>query len=157
MSRTLLYIAIIMVFYIMGAYATTDILRLVKGSTLSINAPHCYCPKCQSKIRLKDQIPIVSYILGGGKCRNCKSPIPIFDLFFELFIFVLLSAIAICLRFHWTAYLCCICAYELTKVIFIAIYKPRENAFVKNLLHSLMNNLVIFALLGFLFLLVEIS
>ncbi len=31
-----------------------------------------YCPNCKQQIKTYDLIPVVSYIVLGGKCRNCK-------------------------------------------------------------------------------------
>lgn len=67
MQALIVHFFIIFAFYILSAYATTDILRLLKGSTLPANSAHCYCPNCNSKIALKDQIPILSYFLNHGK------------------------------------------------------------------------------------------
>jgi leader peptidase (prepilin peptidase)/N-methyltransferase len=33
------------------------------------------CPKCETHIRFYDNIPILSYVALGGKCRHCKAPI----------------------------------------------------------------------------------
>lgn len=157
MQTFIIRFTICLVFYILGAYATTDILRLLKGSTLSINNPDCYCPICNNKIALKDQLPIFAYIKNHGACHHCKSKIPFGDLFLEVFLFILLSVIAFLFNFNWWAYLLCIIFYEFTKIIFIAIHGPRENAFGKNLLHSLLNNTILFALLAILFLLAQIA
>ena len=35
------------------------------------------CPKCKRQIAAKDNIPLLSYFLLKGKCRNCKTKIPI--------------------------------------------------------------------------------
>ncbi|WP_306796970.1 A24 family peptidase [Rhodopirellula halodulae] len=35
------------------------------------------CPRCGNKIRRIDNIPLVSYLNLGGKCRDCQSTIPI--------------------------------------------------------------------------------
>jgi len=43
----------------------------------SIVLPHSHCPNCGSKIRKTDLIPVISYIILGGKCRECKKPISI--------------------------------------------------------------------------------
>ena len=34
------------------------------------------CPHCKKQILAKDKIPLISFLLLGGKCRNCTSPIP---------------------------------------------------------------------------------
>jgi leader peptidase (prepilin peptidase)/N-methyltransferase len=43
----------------------------------SIVFPNSACPKCGKAIAVYDNIPILSWILLGGKCRNCKAPISI--------------------------------------------------------------------------------
>lgn len=42
-------------------------------SKISLCSPSSHCIKCQYKLRWYDNIPIISYILLRGKCRNCKS------------------------------------------------------------------------------------
>lgn len=37
--------------------------------------PRSACPKCGHKITSLENIPIVSYLLLGGKCKECKNPI----------------------------------------------------------------------------------
>jgi len=34
-----------------------------------------YCPHCQSSIRFRDNIPLLSFFLLRGKCRDCHGPI----------------------------------------------------------------------------------
>ena len=34
-----------------------------------------YCPKCGNQIKWYDNIPVISYIILGAKCRYCKEPI----------------------------------------------------------------------------------
>jgi Type II secretory pathway, prepilin signal peptidase PulO and related peptidases len=41
----------------------------------SIVFPNSACPKCGSGIKAYDNIPILSWLVLGGKCRNCKEPI----------------------------------------------------------------------------------
>jgi leader peptidase (prepilin peptidase)/N-methyltransferase len=43
----------------------------------SIVFPNSACPKCKSGIKAYDNIPILSWLVLGGKCRNCKNPIAI--------------------------------------------------------------------------------
>ncbi|HEY8562683.1 MAG TPA: prepilin peptidase [Pyrinomonadaceae bacterium] len=41
----------------------------------SIVFPNSACPKCQTPIKPYDNLPILSWLLLGGKCRNCKEKI----------------------------------------------------------------------------------
>ncbi|RMF60095.1 MAG: prepilin peptidase, partial [Calditrichaeota bacterium] len=60
---------------ILGSFLNVCIYRLPRKK--SIVWPVSYCPQCKKSIPLTHQIPLVSYLILGGKCRNCKSPIPI--------------------------------------------------------------------------------
>lgn len=60
---------------IWGSFANVCIWRIPQG--ISIISPRSYCPKCLSYIRFYDNIPVISYILLKGKCRNCKQKISI--------------------------------------------------------------------------------
>lgn len=156
MKIVILHIAIYFAFYILGAYATTDILRLLKGSTVPVNAPDCYCPICNTRIRLRDQLPIFSFFVNHGSCKNCKSRIPIFDLFLEIFLFAALSGTAAVSHFRWTGFFLCILLYEVTKLVFLLRFGKRESQFGKNLALSLANNLFLFAALAVLFALAQL-
>jgi leader peptidase (prepilin peptidase)/N-methyltransferase len=37
--------------------------------------PNSHCPKCEHKIRAWENIPVISYLLLGGKCSSCRTPI----------------------------------------------------------------------------------
>lgn len=37
--------------------------------------PASHCPKCKHNIGALENIPVFSYLLQGGKCRHCKTPI----------------------------------------------------------------------------------
>ena len=56
-----------------GSFLNVCILRLPKGE--SIVTPGSHCPQCGKPIRFYDNIPLLSYILLGGKCRFCKTTI----------------------------------------------------------------------------------
>ncbi len=156
MQIILIYFTIHFSFYIIGAYATTDILRLLRGCSVSVNAPDCYCPVCQHKLELKNQLPIISYIINHGSCAYCKNHIPFSDLFLEIFLFFSLSGISFFLDYNWIAYFVCVLFYELTKICFILLHGKRETGFISNLFLSIRNNIILFALIAFLFLLAQI-
>lgn len=42
---------------------------------ISLSKPASSCPKCQSRIRPWQNIPVLSWLLLRGKCANCKAPI----------------------------------------------------------------------------------
>lgn len=42
---------------------------------LSVVKPRSACPRCGAAIRAYDNIPVVSWILLRGRCRNCCTPI----------------------------------------------------------------------------------
>jgi leader peptidase (prepilin peptidase)/N-methyltransferase len=58
---------------VIGSFLNVCIYRLPLGN--SILYPASSCPRCGSKIRFYDNVPLVSYILLRGKCRFCRHPI----------------------------------------------------------------------------------
>jgi leader peptidase (prepilin peptidase)/N-methyltransferase len=60
---------------IFGSFLNVCILRL--PAEQSVVRPPSRCPKCGYELRWVDNIPIVSWLLLGGKCRNCRTPISI--------------------------------------------------------------------------------
>jgi leader peptidase (prepilin peptidase)/N-methyltransferase len=58
---------------IIGSFLNVCIYRLPRKE--SIITPGSHCLNCNSKIKWYDNIPILSYIILKGKCRNCKAKI----------------------------------------------------------------------------------
>lgn len=58
---------------IVGSFLNVVIHRV--PNELSIVFPNSACPKCDSPIKPYDNIPILSWLILGGKCRNCKASI----------------------------------------------------------------------------------
>jgi len=56
-----------------GSFLNVCIVRIPERK--SIIKPASACPKCGAAIRPYDNIPVVSYLLLGGKCRACKAKI----------------------------------------------------------------------------------
>lgn len=60
---------------IVGSFSNVCIYRIPRNESIIYPASHC--PKCSTTISVKDNIPLLSYILLKGRCRNCGSRISI--------------------------------------------------------------------------------
>ena len=49
--------------------------ELEKRDAFNLNVPASACPKCKSKIKPWQNIPVISYLWLKGKCANCKTSI----------------------------------------------------------------------------------
>lgn len=58
---------------IIGSFLNVVIYRV--PNELSVVFPNSACPKCGKNIIFYDNIPVLSWIVLGGKCRNCKNAI----------------------------------------------------------------------------------
>lgn len=60
----------------------------------NLRKPDSRCPKCKSPVKLWQNIPILSYVLLGGKCHSCKTAIGIRYPLIELMTGVLFGIVA---------------------------------------------------------------
>jgi leader peptidase (prepilin peptidase)/N-methyltransferase len=58
---------------VIGSFLNVCIVRIPEQK--SIVSPASACPKCGAAVRPYDNIPVVSYLVLGGKCRSCKATI----------------------------------------------------------------------------------
>lgn len=78
----LFYIIVMFVYgTIFGSFYNVVGDRLPNGQ--SIIKPGSHCPKCNHMLKPLELIPIFSYLIQGGKCKNCKCHIPIIHPIFE--------------------------------------------------------------------------
>ncbi|MDQ3973797.1 MAG: prepilin peptidase [Actinomycetota bacterium] len=58
-----------------GSFANVVIHRIPAG--LSVARPPSACPTCGGPIRARDNVPVLSWLLLGARCRACGAPISI--------------------------------------------------------------------------------
>lgn len=58
---------------IVGSYLNVLIHRLPLG--MSTVRPRSRCPRCDAPIRARDNVPLVSFLVLGGRCRSCGARI----------------------------------------------------------------------------------
>ncbi len=68
-----IYIIVFIFGLITGSFLNVCIYRIPRN--ISIIWPASRCPSCNVPIKFYDNIPIISYVFLGGKCRYCKNSI----------------------------------------------------------------------------------
>jgi leader peptidase (prepilin peptidase) / N-methyltransferase len=78
---------------IIGSFLNVVVWRVPRGG--SIAHPPSHCPACGADVRPRDNVPVVSWLLLRGRCRDCATPIsaryPLVELGTAL-VFVVLAA-----------------------------------------------------------------
>ena len=60
---------------IVGSYLNVVVHRLPHQQSTVL--PRSRCPKCGAPIRARDNFPVISWLLLGGRCRDCHAPISV--------------------------------------------------------------------------------
>jgi leader peptidase (prepilin peptidase) / N-methyltransferase len=76
-----------------GSFANVAIHRWPKREKLT--APRSQCPHCEAPLRAGDNIPLVSFVLLRGRCRNCGEPISFRYPVVELLVAVIWALLAV--------------------------------------------------------------
>jgi leader peptidase (prepilin peptidase)/N-methyltransferase len=57
-----------------GSFLNVVVHRVPLG--LSVVSPGSACPACGHEVRGRDNVPVLSWVLLRGRCRDCRAPIP---------------------------------------------------------------------------------
>jgi leader peptidase (prepilin peptidase)/N-methyltransferase len=80
---------------VVGSFFNVLIWRIPRNE--SIIFPSSYCPSCKKPIKLVYNIPLVGFVLTGGKCSHCKVPISVIYPIIEF----LTGIIALVIGYHF--------------------------------------------------------
>jgi leader peptidase (prepilin peptidase)/N-methyltransferase len=86
---------------IVGSYLNVVVHRLPQHQSTVL--PRSRCPHCGAAIRGRDNVPVLSWLLLGGRCRDCKAPISIRYPLLELLTGGLFAASVLRFDPTWTA------------------------------------------------------
>ncbi|MEZ5119601.1 MAG: prepilin peptidase [Candidatus Nanopelagicales bacterium] len=75
MSDAALVAALFVFGLIIGSFLNVVIWRVPRGE--SLNHPGSHCPRCGNSIRPWDNIPVVSWVILRGRCRDCHEAISV--------------------------------------------------------------------------------
>jgi prepilin signal peptidase PulO-like enzyme (type II secretory pathway) len=131
MDRLLVIVALFFIYFHISGLATTNILRLTRGNTLPVLASKCVCGHCGTPITPFYQLPIISYTLCKGRCRNCKTKIPADALMLEICALIGMFLISAGMAFSFLGVTVSFLCYELLRVLVIVWKGKREQGFGK--------------------------
>ena len=56
-----------------GSFLNVIVFRF--PNNLSIIRPRSFCPQCENKLTIRENIPLISYLIQRGRCLNCNASI----------------------------------------------------------------------------------
>ncbi len=84
---------------IVGSFLNVVIYRVPRGE--SVVSPRSRCPRCGYEIGALDNIPVLSWLLLRGSCRQCRAPISIRYPLVELLTGLVFVSMALRFGFDW--------------------------------------------------------
>ena len=60
---------------VVGSFLNVVIARVPSGA--SIVRPRSACPRCGAPITARDNVPLLSWLILRGRCRDCRGPISV--------------------------------------------------------------------------------
>ena len=117
-------------YYLITAYILAGLLGVCVGSFLnvviyrlpnnmSLSKPNSHCPTCKYELHWYDNIPVISYMMLGGKCRKCKTHISFRYTAVELANMILWL---LCVFLFWEKNPVLACVYAIAFSVFICVF-----------------------------------
>jgi leader peptidase (prepilin peptidase)/N-methyltransferase len=72
-SHVVMVAGVFLLGLIIGSFLNVCILRIPRAESVVLPASHCTA--CKSEIKPYDNIPVLSWLILGGRCRKCKARI----------------------------------------------------------------------------------
>jgi leader peptidase (prepilin peptidase) / N-methyltransferase len=101
---------------LVGSFLNVCIWRIPREE--SIVFPSSHCPGCSHPIRFYDNIPVVSYLLLRGRCRDCGAPITLRYPLVE----ILTAVLALLLFWKYGFSLQLLCAFLFTAALIVITF-----------------------------------
>lgn len=114
---TVSYILVGLLGLCVGSFLNVVIYRLPNG--MSLAKPNSHCTACGYELRWYDNIPVVSYVLLGGKCRSCKAHISLRYTLVELANMLLWL---LCILLLWEKNIPLACIYMAVSSVFLCVF-----------------------------------
>jgi leader peptidase (prepilin peptidase)/N-methyltransferase len=102
---------------LIGSFLNVVIYRVPRG--LSVVEPRSFCPHCDAPLRSLDNIPLVSWLVLGGRCRHCRGPISVRYPLVELATGVVFAAVGWGFGPHWAVAGFCVIGAVLVALVAI--------------------------------------
>lgn len=85
----------------------------------NLSTPRSRCPHCQDAIGALENIPVISYLFLGGKCKSCRNPISVRYPLIEALTGILSTVVAWQFGFSWGCLAALIFTWSLIALTFI--------------------------------------
>lgn len=96
---------------IVGSFLNVVVYRVPRG--LSVVEPRSFCPRCHTPVQPFDNVPVVSWVALGGRCRQCREPISVRYPLVELTTGIVFALVGWGLGPHWAVPGFCVLAATL--------------------------------------------
>ena len=94
MINNIVYFQAFVIGTCIGSFLNVIIYRF--PNDLSIIKPRSFCPKCKTQLTWRENIPFISWLIQGGKCKTCRTTIsfryPLIELFTGFLFIIFLNS-----------------------------------------------------------------